>query len=147
MTKYVNFEDTVFILNMRIGMIRDMLRLEASPELFLYKTLDDLEFINSMLEFLAASLAGESRSPGRKEEFDNLADIEWQFSQLLTEMTGTGSPFPAEEFPQIREKVLLLRETIAARELLIHETGVPVEQARTESQVSSAELSELLQGF
>ena len=52
MNKRVNFEDSLFILMMRIRMIRDSITLDADPELFLEKILDDIYFTEHTLRVL-----------------------------------------------------------------------------------------------
>ncbi|MDR0316788.1 MAG: hypothetical protein LBH97_07815 [Treponema sp.] len=147
MDKYINLEDAIFILNMRIRMVRDLILLDAGPELFLDKTLDDLEFIDSILEILTASLIENTSLCDRQGELDKLSDLEWQFNLLLTEFSGDRSPFSAAQFPQIRGKIAVLRSSSATREKNIAETIIPGEQSQMEPVVSSAELNGLLQTF
>jgi hypothetical protein len=132
-----SFEDTVFIITMRIRMIRDILRLNPPPELFLEKCLDDLVFIDWVLAYLGGRCSGMN-------EFDYVSDTEWQFSQLLTEFSLEANPFSSKAFPQTGEKITLLRSNCDARRKALEESDIPLEMARTESVVSSAELLGLL---
>jgi len=52
MNKRINFEDTIFILNVRIRMIRDLMRLDTDSNIFYRETMGDLEFISSVLDIL-----------------------------------------------------------------------------------------------
>ena len=133
------FEDSIFIVNMRIRMIRDTLRLNPSPELFLEKCLDDLSFIDRVLTFLAGMLT-------TNEEYIYASDAEWQFSQLLTEFSMESSPFSSNVYIETREKIAVLRETSNERRKTMEESDLPVEMAKAEPVVSSAELSGLLGG-
>jgi len=142
----LNFEDTVFILNMRIRMIRDTLRLNPLPELFLERSLDDLAFIDSILEQLVRTLSENSQNNGNGEA-EYLSDTEWQFSQLLTEFSLDSSPFPVHAFPKAIQKISALRESNNARRKIIEETNLPSDLAHAEPVVSSAELNGLLGGF
>ena len=136
----VSFEDTIFILNMRIKMLRDILRLNPPPELFLGKCLNELEFIDWVLSCLSGRYKGIT-------EFDYISDTEWQFSQLLTEFTIESSPFSPSVFPETGEKIALLRNNSNARRKAFNESDMPAEMAKAEPVVSSAELSSLLESF
>jgi hypothetical protein len=145
MNKHVNFEDALFILNAQVRMIRDMLRLDPDPGLFLEKTATDLEFIDRTLEILTGNLFGNTRLLDREIELDHLSDIEWEFDRLLTEFAGGASPFSAGAFPEICGRILPLRNNSAARRKAVGESAAPAERASAEPVVSSLELSELLQ--
>jgi hypothetical protein len=147
MTKYINFEDNLFILNVRIRMIRDLLRLDPDPGLFLERTVDDLEFIDKALESLMGSLNENIRLFDRDIAFNHLSDIEWQFSQLLIEFAGDSSPLSPDKFPQIRERFSRITDSEAVRRKAIEGAAVPAGQSRTEPVVSQAEMSELLREF
>ena len=56
MNKRINFEDDIFLLMIRIRMIRDIVTLDADPELFLEKTLDDIFFVDQTLKTLLGDL-------------------------------------------------------------------------------------------
>ena len=147
MTKHINFADNLFILNVRIRMIRDLLRLDPDPGLFLERTMDDLEFIDKALESLMGNLNANTRLFDRNLEFDNLLDIARQFSRLLIEFTEDSSPLSPDKFPQIRERIFRLKDTGAARRKAIDEAAVPAGHIHAEPVVSSAELNELLREF
>jgi hypothetical protein len=147
MHKHINIEDTLFILCANIRMIRDMLRLEPDPGLFLEKTVSDIEFIDRMLESLTGNLIENTRFMDREPALDTLSDIEWQFGRLLAEFTGERSPFPAGTFPEISGRLLPLRNNSAARCKAIDESAVSSDGVPPEPMVSSLELSELLQKY
>jgi hypothetical protein len=146
----LNFEDTVYVMNMRIRMIRDTLRLSTPPGLFLEKTTDDLGFINVVLTFLVRTLKENNGQLSGNGEFDNISDAEWQFNQLLTEVLYDSGSFFPQSAPEIREKILTLRENSNTRRKELFES---VQAAaviaiaaggQAEPVVSSAELSGLL---
>jgi hypothetical protein len=147
MNKHINFEDTLFILNARLRLIRDILNLDADPNLFLRRSLDDLEFIDQVLAGLLANLIANPRLLDRELELDNLSDLEWQYSQLLTEFSGDSSPFSAAGFPETRERIPRLRSNSADRRKTIDESFVSAGQGHAEPVVSSVELNELLRGM
>ena len=143
----VGFEDTIFILNMRIRIIRDTLRLNPPVEFFLEKTLDDLEFIDGILDTFVQNLAENGRQFYKNGETVYISDTEWQFSQLLTEFSLNSCPFSVQAFPPIQEKITVLRDNCENRRRLVDEAGVPEEIARAEPVVSSAEFNGLLNGI
>ena len=139
----ISIEDTIFILNMRIRMIRDTLRLNPPAEFFLEKTLDDLDFIDGILETFIRELA-ENGQFFKNGETVYLSDTEWQFSQLLTEFSLDSCPFSVKAFPSIREKIAVFRVNCEKRRRSVDEAGVPEEIARAEPVVTSAEFNGLL---
>jgi hypothetical protein len=141
---YVNFEDIVFILNMRIRTVRDILRLNPPPELFMEKSLDDLIFIDHILSELTNRLTENCDYTGRNIEFDYVSDSEWQFNQLITEFSLDSGPFSAHTFPEITERIAALRGASDLRRKTLDESDAPVELARSEPVVSSAEMNGLL---
>lgn len=138
----LNFEDTVFILNMRIRMIKDTLHLGPPPELFLEKSLDDLVFIDSILDMLTGTLAENER-----QFSDYISDSEWQFSQLLTEFSLESSPFLSQTFGDTMRRVASLRESSDTRRKSLEGTSLSLEMAQSEPVVTSAELNGLLGGI
>jgi hypothetical protein len=142
----LNFEDTIFILNMRIKTLRDTLHLSPPPELFLGKSLEDLAFIDNALEVLLRALMQNANSGNSNSLSNYIADTEWQFNQLLTEFLLESSPFSAGTFPETVPKIAALRGSSNARRKTLEESGPPAEIAQSEPVVTSAELSGLLGG-
>jgi hypothetical protein len=136
-------EDTIFIVGMRMRMLRDTLRLNPPVDLFLEKSLDDLCFINSILVSLSQTMTENS---GDNRFVDYLLDTEWQFSQLLIEFSVDSSPFSIRAFPDNREKIASMRAQSDARRKTLEESFT-VEGDLAEPVVSSAELSGLLGGI
>jgi hypothetical protein len=144
MNKHINFEDSIYMLNVRIRMMRDMLRLDVDPALFLEKTLEDMEFTGKVLEILMKNLAEHTRLFDRDLVYDNILDTEWQFDQLLSGFAGDSSPFFAASLPETRERILRLRNAGAVRQKRMSDAAVSLEQTEAEPVVSSLELNELL---
>jgi hypothetical protein len=147
MNKRINFEDNIFILNVRIRMIRDILVLDADPDLFLEKTMEDIDFINNTLEALLGNLIENKRLLERDTEFDNLSDLEWQFSQVLAEFLNGGGNISAVQFPMLKGKITMLRKYSQDRKKAMEDARSPAESPAAEPVVSSLELSELLKDF
>jgi hypothetical protein len=147
MNKRINFEDNIFILNVRIRMIRDILVLDTDPDLFLEKTMEDIDFINNTLEALLGNLIENKRLLERDTEFDNLSDLEWQFSQALAEFLNGGGNISAAQFPMLKGKITMLRKYSQDRKKAVEDARSPAESPAAEPVVSSLELSELLKDF
>ena len=128
-------------------MIRDTLRLNPPPELFLEKCLDDLAFIDWVLASLTQNLMENSSHFGKNSEYAYASDAEWQFSQLLTEFSAESGIFSSGGYDDTREKIASLREASDGRRKVLEEADLSPDTARTEPVVSSAELSSLLGGI
>jgi len=133
----ITIEDTIFIVGMRMRMIRDTLRLNPPPDLFLEKSLDDLSFINHVLISLSQMITENNGG-----FVDYLLDTEWQFSQLLIEFSVDSSPFSIRAFPDTREKISSLRTESDARRKTLEESFVLAGDL-AEPVVSSAEMNGL----
>jgi hypothetical protein len=146
MNKRINFEDSIFIINTRIRMIRDMLLLDTDPDLFLEKTLDDVEFIDSTLAVLLEQLSSNKRFIERNEQFHNLAETDQLFAQVLSDLINGDSTISSGNFPVIRDRLTLLWNHTQERRKAVEDTaGAEPEAAAMEPVVSSDELHELLQ--
>ena len=140
----VRFEDAIFIVNMRIRMVRDTLRLNPQAELFFVRSIDDLAFIDQAMTFLAQLLTDSTESCD--SEYDYASDTEWQFNQLLTELSVDSSPFSSIPGGETRKQIAILREASDGRRKTLEESCPQTEIAMAEPVVSSAELSSLLGG-
>ncbi|MDR0443107.1 MAG: hypothetical protein LBH44_06860 [Treponema sp.] len=144
MNKQINFEDTIFILNARMRMIRDLLRLDTDTDLFFRQTLGDMDFISSVLETLTKKFIANTKILDREQEADNLSDAEWQFSQLLNEFSNNNSPFSAKHYPETATWIVKQREGSAKRQKYVEASFVPSERKVIEPVVSQAEMNGLL---
>jgi hypothetical protein len=145
MNKRINFADNLFILNIRLRMIRDILSLDAAPGLFLEKTLEDLEFLDYSLAFLLRELMENQRFLEREEVFEDLSELEWLFSQTAGEFSGSRGEFSPS--PGIREKLELLQNRSLERRKLIDQSLPRSESAALDPLVGAEELGELLKKF
>jgi hypothetical protein len=144
MNKRINFEDTIFILNVRIRMIRDLMQLDTDPNLFYRQTVTDIEFISSVMDMLTEKFVENMKFLDRETEADNIMDAEWQFGQLLNEIVSNSSPFSPGIFTDIPTLITKLRADSLKRKRLIEESYVPADSSITEPVVSHAELNGLL---
>ncbi|MDR3168129.1 MAG: hypothetical protein LBT93_09300 [Treponema sp.] len=146
MNKRINFEDNIFILTQRIRIIRDLVALDADPELFLEKTIEDVDFIDTTLGVLLDSLVKNNRFIERELQYENLSELEWQFSQALRELLSGSGNISAANFPMIREKISIMEQHSHGRNKIIEDSLVQTHRTPIESVVSSDELNELLRG-
>ncbi|MDR0319992.1 MAG: hypothetical protein LBI28_00675 [Treponema sp.] len=144
MNKRVNFEDTIFILNVRIRMLRDLMQLDTDSVIFYRQTMIDLEFIASVLEILAEKFVENLKFLDRETEADNILDAEWQFGQILNEISSNSSPFSPALFPEMPNLIIKLRKDSQKRQKQIEDSYEPTEHATAEPVVSHAELNGLL---
>ena len=144
MNKRINFEDTIFILIVRIRMIKDLLRLDLDFGLFYRQTMGDLEFISSILDIMAEKFLANLKFLDRETEGDNLLDAEWQFSQLLNEISNISSPYSHEYFPETQTWIDKLKKDSGKRRKQLEESAISVEHSTLEPVVSHAELNGLL---
>ena len=127
-------------------MIRDLLLLDADPDFFLEKTLDDVDFINTTLTVMLDQLVHNERYIERDEQFHNLTETERRFIEILGELLNGEGSISAARFPIIRERIALLRNHALDRRNTIDGLAdtQPADQSVTTAVVSSDELSELL---
>jgi len=144
------FEDTVFLLNIRIRMVRDTMRLNPIGELFMERCLDDIMFIDNVLASLAQQITADSEqddtSGVANSVVDYAADTEWQFSQLLTEFLLESNMFSARATSTERGKVILLRDGSNARRKVFEKFSTSSQADLAEPMVSPTELSILFGG-
>ena len=144
MVEYINFEDNIFLITIRIRMLRDLLILDADPDLFLTATLQDADFINQTLENLLSRLVENNRLIDRDEQLHHLDEAECQFQTVLSHMADDQGSISSEKFPVIREKVLLLREQSLGRRKTIGASQNDPDKIPDGPVVSSDEMNELL---
>ncbi|MCL2208746.1 MAG: hypothetical protein FWB89_01135 [Treponema sp.] len=144
MNKKINFEDTLFIINVRIRMIKDLLQIDTDSGLFYRQTMADMEFISSVLDIMTEKFLSNMQFLDRETEADNLLDTEWQFSQILNEVSGISSPYSNTYFPETQTWIDKLRSECIKRKKRIEEAYVPVELSMSEPVVTHAELNGLL---
>ncbi|MCL2191308.1 MAG: hypothetical protein FWB79_04915 [Treponema sp.] len=148
------FEDTVFLLNIRIRMVRDTMRLNPPGELFMERCLNDIAFIDNVLSLLVQQITQDDESGAGEADVGNTAigavdyaaDTEWQFSQLLTEFLLESNAFSAKASPQSREKIVSLRDESNGRRKIFEKFSTSSQADLAEPVVSPTELSILFGG-
>jgi hypothetical protein len=146
MNKHINLEDNIFLINTRIRMIRDLLILDTDPDLFLEKTMDDLDFIDNTMAVLMENLIQNKRLIDRDEQFHILSETEQLFFEVLSELSTGENEISSIRYPVIQGKVAALRTHSLERRRTIDDsiTGEDNTVASMEPVVSPDELNELL---
>jgi deoxyadenosine/deoxycytidine kinase len=144
MNKHINLQDIIFILNSRMKILRDLMLLEADPDLFFEKTVDDVNFMDHALDTLLRRIQDNNRIFERNEVLDYLSDLEWDFSQVLGEFLEGGGGISANSFPVVQEQIRLLQAQSTERRRVIGEEQKYTAGPVIEHTVSSDELNELL---
>jgi hypothetical protein len=128
-------------------MIRDLLNLDTDPEMFLEKTLEDMSFIDQMMENLMNDLSKNLKLIERNEIIKHLSDLEWNFSTVLSIfLTGDGN-ISGKAFPQAGERVQKIMARSEDRGKKLRDMEAAMEKRSGEPLVSSDELNELLKEF
>ena len=129
-------------------MIRDMILLDADPDIFLLKTMDDLDFLNTTLFTLLNSLKKNNKFIERQEQFFNLDETEKQFYRLLEDLKNGPGSISAILFPVIEEKLASLLKNSQERKKEIDDPLLSAKEVLVDATiVSSEELNELLKDF
>ncbi|MDR2782795.1 MAG: hypothetical protein LBB48_02950 [Treponema sp.] len=145
--KPINFEDTLYILHSRIQMLQDILALDIPADLFLDKSIDDMEFIDKILEVLIKALSEDTYIMERDEQLDNFSETEWRFSQVLVRFLSVSSTLSAGHHPVLRDTISTLRSQSAIRRKIADNSKSKKEGVETIPIVSSDEMSELIKGL
>ena len=125
-------------------MIKDLLHLDTDTTLFYRQTIGDLEFISSVLNIMTEKFLSNLKFLDRETEADNLLDTEWQFSQILNEISNNTGPYSNSNFPETQVWISKLRAESLKRKKQIEDAYIPVEQSMSEPVVTHAELNGLL---
>jgi ferritin-like metal-binding protein YciE len=127
-------------------MIRDIIILDADPELFLEKTLDDIYFSDHTLRTLLGFILENSQLIEKDELLEHLREAEWQFSQVLESLLNHDGNISIREIPSIREKLITFKNSSLERRKTAEDMS-PSEDLSGNPIVSSDELTELLKAY
>jgi hypothetical protein len=148
MEKRINFQDNLFILNIRIRMIHDMFILEADGDLFLDTSLNDLRFIHRTLIILMKELSGRQLLIDRDELFRDFVETERRFSEILTDFSRWARNIAETRAADIDAELERLRTESLERLQKTENAAAELAHSPQDSRVvSSAELGELLKGM
>lgn len=146
MAKRIHFEDNIFFINLLIRSIRDAGQLELDPELFMLKLMDDLRFVDRILNTLLAELLANSRLLERQEQLVNIAETEERYMAVLNTIVN-GHGYWARDLGPLVEDIELIKQSSRKRcSTILAETAVAPNRDEDQAVVSSFELNELLRG-
>jgi hypothetical protein len=147
MNQQFNYEDNIFILNVRIRMLADMMKLDADPDIFLAKTIDDLDFIAARLNLLQESLSYNTRLISRDTQIHSLYETYERLLDLLNGMAQGMGRFNVISHPYTRETVHELIKRCADAQKQLAELMLEAESGTQDHRlVSTDELAALLDG-
>ena len=147
MNKRVNFEDSIFILMMRLRMIQDIITLDADPDFFLEKTLEDIYFTDHILRILLDCLEENQFLIERLELLEQLSDLELRYSRVLQSLLDHEGNISIRYIPSIGEKIIACRDNSLERQNAIGKLSPAGGSQSASPIVSSEELTELLKAF
>jgi hypothetical protein len=147
MNKQENFEDSLYLLINRVKLIRETLILDADPVLFFERVLEDIDFIDQTVDKLLNWLMENNRLINREELTSHLAELEWQFSQILTSILNGSTFIPTFEMTPIKDRITILRKKSLERQRTTDIISSTVENEPGEPVINSNELYELLKDF
>ncbi len=144
MAKRIHFEDDIFYLNLLVRTVNDGLELDLDANIFINKVMDDLTFLDTILERMLENLSGNERLLDRNEQLLNLQEVEERYTDTLVKiMSGRGtlsealSPF-FERFAELRTRSMERRSEIEGTK------GFQADNENDPDLVSPFEMNELL---
>jgi len=144
MNKQFNLDDNIFILNVKLRMLQDLLSLDPDPGLFLKKTLEDMDFIDNALSTMMKYLTDRTKLLDREEGLEKLADMEWRFEQILTGIRGDSDIISALNLDENKEKLQIYKNNCIQRRKIIESSRSGENESETEPLVTHNELNQLL---
>jgi hypothetical protein len=125
-------------------MIKDLFHLDIDFSLFYNQTIEDMEFINYILDTLTEKFLKNQKFIDRETDAESLLDAEWNFSQLLNEFSNNYSQYSSINFSETQTLIARLKKEGINRKKQIEESCTPDESLITETVVTHMELSDLL---
>jgi hypothetical protein len=140
--------DNAFVLSVKVRSLSDILQADADAHLFLDNVLDEISFTGGTAERLLDAVKQNDSIIDREELLYSFYDVENRLLNLLAGMEQGRFCFNLENNPEIAEKVHTAQDTArkqkAELDALLAENP---ESAGDPRVVSSAEMTQLLQGF
>ena len=147
MNKHDNFEDNLYLLQVRIRLIQDTLILDSDLEIFFEKALDDIDFVDQALGNFLDKLKDNQQRIDRESLMDHLSELERQFSRILSDIIDGQGSISIQEIPSLKEKILDLQKISSERREKVEKLSDTMENYQEEPVVSSDEFNELLKEF
>lgn len=146
MNQQVHFDDNLFYLNLLIRTYRDGWKLPLDAEFFLGKAIEDLDYLDSVLNRLQDWLSKNPHLVQRVDYLQNLASTKTAYARLLNDLLAPNHPFAAALAPYrddlTRQERSHLQQTQELRQEIRHSLGGSSE---SDDVISPEELSLLMQ--
>ncbi|MDR0910738.1 MAG: hypothetical protein LBM77_13365 [Spirochaetaceae bacterium] len=142
MEKQINFEDTIYIINLRVRMLADTIKLEGDPGFFLAITEKDLDFCGAALDALLTQLEMSEHYFDKEAQFHNLVETEEAYQAVLHSLSEN------DNYKACQSLALKLLRSSEERKSKLDEAALAMAGSSVqEPLVSSTEISELLRGL
>lgn len=145
MAERLYYDDNLFYLNEIISHLDDAIRLDIDSDLFLDKFVEDIMFVESILDRLYVSLRENDLLIRRAEHLKRIMRSKHMYAELLNNVIGGDSTLGTKLHPfyqKFRELIHEQREHVAEIRSLLSSTAP---EAQHEDMVSQEEFRILLE--
>jgi hypothetical protein len=108
MKQKIHYENDIFYLKTYIRILSDGLKLNIDSFIFAEKTLEDINFIEKIIDKLYASLEENTHLIRRSDHLLSVLEVKKYFISYLETLTRNGNPFSndlKQAFPKLRRSV------------------------------------------
>lgn len=144
MKQKIHYENDIFYLKSYIRILNDALKLNIDSFIFAEKTMEDINFIESIIAKLYTSLEENPHLIRRTDHLLSIMEVKKYFITYLETLTRNGNPYSTDlkqAFPKLRRSVVSHTRDLSTIQGLLKTT----ESANTENEhISENEMSFLL---
>ncbi|MDA3808947.1 MAG: hypothetical protein PF518_01325 [Spirochaetaceae bacterium] len=108
MKQKIHYENDIFYLKMYIRILSDALKLNIDSFIFAEKTLDDINFVESIIQKMYNSLIENPHLIRRADHLLSILEVKKFFITYLETLTRSGNPYSndlKQAFPKLRRSV------------------------------------------
>ena len=108
MKQKIHYENDIFYLKTYIRILSDALKLNIDSFIFAEKTLEDINFIESIIQKLYTSLEENPHLIRRTDHLLSILEVKKLFISYLETLTRSGNPYSndlKQAFPKLRRAV------------------------------------------
>ena len=108
MKQKIHYENDIFYLKTYIRILSDALKLNIDSFIFAEKTLEDINFIENIIQKLYTSLEENPHLIRRTDHLLSVLEVKKYFIRYLEDLTSKGNPFSndlKQAFPKIKRSV------------------------------------------
>ncbi len=144
MKQKIHYENDIFYLKSYIRILSDALKLNIDSFIFAEKTIEDINFIESIIKKLYTSLQENPHLIRRTDHLLSILEVKKYFITYLEALTRNGNPYSndlKQAFPKLRRSVANHTRDLTS----IQSQLITNESAHTETEhISENEMSFLL---